>query len=128
MTTDNTARPKLTTIAYFPERFFLENLAVRADGSILVTVLNHKQLWYVPAPASELPVDPVLVHTFESPAMGIVETEADVFYVCTFGPATVERVDLRMWSPGGLANVSRVLTFDPSAVPNGCCLIAPTCC
>jgi hypothetical protein len=42
MTTDNGARAKLTTIAYFPEQFFLENLAVRADGSILVTVLNHK--------------------------------------------------------------------------------------
>jgi hypothetical protein len=65
MTTDNATRAKLTTIAYFPEQFFLENLAVRADGSILVTVLNHKQLWYVPAPATELPVDPVLVHTFE---------------------------------------------------------------
>src|SRR5208282_3458212 len=126
MTTNNATRSKLTTIAYFPEQFFLENLAVRADGSILVTVLNHKQLWHVPAPATELPVDPVLVHTFDSLAMGIVEAEADVFYVCTFGPATVERVDLRMWSPGAPANVSRVLTFDPSrAVLNGCCLIAP---
>ena len=126
MTAENATRAKLTTIAYFPEQFFLENLAVRADGSILVTVLNHKQLWYVPAPATELPVDPVLVHTFESLAMGIVEAEADVFYVCTFGPATVERVDMRMWSPGAPANVSRVLTFDPSgAVLNGCCLIAP---
>jgi len=126
MTTNNPRRAKLTTIAYFPEQFFLENLAVRADGSILVTVLYHKQLWYVPTPANELPVDPVLVHTFESLAMGIVEAETDVFYVCTFGPATVERVDLRMWSPGAPANVSRVLTFDPSgAVLNGCCLIAP---
>jgi hypothetical protein len=34
----------------------LENLAVRADGSILVTVLNHKQLWYVPAPDGGPPV------------------------------------------------------------------------
>jgi sugar lactone lactonase YvrE len=126
MTTDNAPRAKLTTIAYFPEQFFLENLAVRADGSILVTVLNHKQLWYVPAPAVELPVDPILVHTFESPAMGIVEAEPDVFYVCTFGPATVERVDLRTWSPGAPANVTRVLTFEPSgAVLNGCCVIAP---
>ncbi len=126
MTTDNVTRAKLTTIAYFPEQFFLENLAVRADGSILVTVLNHRQLWYVPAPATELPVDPVLVHTFESLPMGIVEAKADVFYVCTFGPATVERVDLRMWSPGAPANVSRVLSFDSSGVAlNGCCLIAP---
>ena len=126
MTTDNATHAKLTTIAYFPEHFFLENLAVRADGSILVTVPNHKQLWYVPAPATELPVDPVLVHTFESLAMGIVEAEADVCYVCTFGPATVERVDLRDWSPGAPADVTRVLTFEQSgAVLNGSCLIAP---
>jgi len=126
MTTDSATRAKLTTIAYFPEHFFLENLAVRADGSILITVLKHKQLWYVPAPDADLPVDPVLVHTFDSPAMGIVEAEPDVFYVCNMGPATVERVDLRDWSPGAPAAVTRVLTFDPSgALLNGCCVIAP---
>jgi hypothetical protein len=126
MTTDNANRAKLTTIAYFPEHFFLENLAVRADGSILITVLKHKQLWYVPTPGPDLPVEPVLVHTFDSAAMGIVEAEPDVFYVCTFGPATVERVDLRDWSPGAPADVARVLTFEqPGAVLNGSCLIAP---
>jgi hypothetical protein len=126
MTTDNATRAKLTTIAYFPEHFFLENLAVRADGSILITVLNHKQLWYVPAPGPDLPVEPLLVHTFDSAAMGIVEAEPDVFYVCTFGPATVERVDLRDWSPGAPAEATRVLTFEQSgAVLNGSCLIAP---
>ena len=111
MTIHNTAHAKLTTIAYFPEHFFLENLAVRADGSILITVLNHKQLWYVSAPGADLPVDPVLVHTFDSAAMGIIEAEPDVFYVCTFGPATVERVDLRDWGSGAPADVARVLTL-----------------
>jgi len=65
------AHTKMTTVATFPEHFFLENLAVRADGSILVTVLNHKQLWHVPAPDGELPATPVLVHTFDHFAMGI---------------------------------------------------------
>jgi sugar lactone lactonase YvrE len=126
MTTDNATRAKLTTIAYFPEQFFLENLAVRPDGSILVTVLSEKQLWYVPAPGSDLPVDPVPVHTFDALTMGIVEAEPDVFYLCTFGPATVERVDLRDWKPGVPITATRVLTFDePGAVLNGCCLIAP---
>ncbi|HUO39518.1 MAG TPA: hypothetical protein VMU34_17510 [Mycobacterium sp.] len=125
MTTHNTTHAKLTTIAYFPENFFLENLAVRGDGSILITVVKHKQLWYVPTPGADLPVDPVLVHTFDSAAMGIVEADPDVFYVCTFGPASLERVDLRDWSPGAPATVSRVFTFDPSAVLNGACLIAP---
>jgi hypothetical protein len=39
---------RLATVATFPKNYFLENLAVRADNSILVTALNHKELWYVP--------------------------------------------------------------------------------
>lgn len=122
-----TAAPaKLTTIATFPQRFFLENLAVRGDGSILVTALNRKQLWYVPAPAHDLPVNPVLVHTFDHLPTGIVETEPDIFYVATVSQATLERFDLRGWSPGAPANRTRVLTFDPpSAALNGACLITP---
>jgi hypothetical protein len=126
MTTPNATRAELTTVACFPQHFFLENLAVRADGSILITVLKHKQLWYVPAPAADLPVDPVPVYTFDALPMGIVEAEPDVFYVCTWAPATVERVDLRGWSPGAPVAATRVLTLDePGAVLNGCCLIAP---
>jgi hypothetical protein len=32
----------LTPVAYFPERYFLENLAIRSHGSVLVTVLSSK--------------------------------------------------------------------------------------
>src|SRR5215471_17435203 len=39
---------KLTTVAEFPVGFFLENVAVRTDGSLLVTELSKKGLWYVP--------------------------------------------------------------------------------
>lgn len=79
-----TASPAhISTIASFPPHFFLENLAARADGSILVTVLNHKQLWYVPVPETGQSVTPALVHTFDHIAMGIVETEPDIFYVST---------------------------------------------
>jgi len=126
MTTNNAVGAKLGTVAQFPERFFLENIAVRCDGSVLVTVLNRKELWYVPAPGAELPVEPILAHTFEHTVMGIVETEPDVFYVCTVGIATLERIDLRHWTPGAPMNTTRVLTFDQSgAFLNGCCLIAP---
>jgi hypothetical protein len=99
MTADNVARSKLTTIATFPQNFFLENLAVRANDSILVTVLNHKQLWYVP-PAHHLPVTPVPVATCDHFAMGIVETEPDIFYVSTARQATLERFDMRGWRTG----------------------------
>jgi hypothetical protein len=117
------ARPKLTTIATFPENFFLENLAVRDDGSILVTVLNHKQLWYVPTPGNDLPVTPVPVTTFDHFTMGIVETAPDIFYLGTAGKATIERVDLRGWHPGAPVRRTRVLTFDPPAGLNGACAI-----
>jgi hypothetical protein len=42
----------LTPVAYFPENYFLENLAVRADQSILITAVLQKELWWVP------PADP----------------------------------------------------------------------
>jgi hypothetical protein len=119
------AHAKLTTVATFPEHFFLENLAVRADGSILVTVLNRKQLWYVPAPNGGQSVTPALVHTFDHFAMGIVETEPDIFYVSTVNRATLERFDMRGWAPGAPVNRTRVLTFEQPAGLNGACLLAP---
>ena len=120
-----TAPANITTIARFPEHYFLENLAVRADGSILVTVLNHKQLWYVPAPNGSQPVTPVLVYTFDGFAMGIVETQPDIFYVSTVDPATLERFDMRGWLPGAPVKPTPVLTFDQPAGLNGACLLAP---
>jgi sugar lactone lactonase YvrE len=122
-----TAHAKLTTVATFPENFFLENLAVRADGSILVTVLNRKQLWYVPAPNGGQPVTPALVHTFDRLALGIVEAEPDIFYVSTAKAegATLERIDMHGWVPGAPVKHTRVLTFDRPAGLNGACLLAP---
>jgi len=115
----------ISTIATFPERFFLENLAVRADGSILVSVLNHKQLWYLPAPDGGKPVTPALVHTFDQCATGIAETEPDIFYVSTAAQASLERFDFRGWTPGTPLQPTRVLTFDQPAGLNGSCVIAP---
>jgi hypothetical protein len=120
-----TAAAQLSTITNFPQHFFLENLAVRADGSILVTVLNHKQLWYVPAPSGDQPVTPVPVHTFDQIATGIVEDAPDIFYVCTAGQASLERFDLRGWVPGTPVQPTRVLTFDEPAGLNGSCAISP---
>src|SRR5262249_23084946 len=74
-------RVQLTTVATFPKNYFLEHLAVRSDNSVLVTVLNHNELWYLPASNDEQPVEPQLLLTFPHPAMGIVEVEPDVFYI-----------------------------------------------
>jgi hypothetical protein len=70
----------LTTVATFPKNYFLENLAVRADNSVLVTALNHKELWYVPSSLDGAEVTPRLLFTFPHLAMGIVEAEPDIFY------------------------------------------------
>jgi hypothetical protein len=61
MPTESVPQAKLTTIASFPIHYFLENMAIRADGSILVTVANRNELWYVPPTAANVPVDPVLL-------------------------------------------------------------------
>jgi hypothetical protein len=34
----------LTPVAYFPQEYFLENLAVRSDGSVLITTVLQKEL------------------------------------------------------------------------------------
>jgi len=130
MRTQGTPSAKLTTVAVFPQNSFLENLAVRADGSILVTEILQKQLWYVP-PAAAVPAEPVPVHTFDQFTMGIVETEPDVFYINTSDPFTahesfLHRLDLRHWTPGDPARAEDVLKFDVSAGGlNGSCLLAP---
>ena len=69
-------------VASFPPGYFLENFVIRTNGSLLVTVLSHKELWYIP-PEREALVDPVLLYSFDMMAMGIVEAEPDVFYVAT---------------------------------------------
>ena len=77
MQTEETSLATLTTVAVFPQYYFLKNLAVRDDGSILVTAALQKELWYIP-PADT--AGPELVHTFDQAPSGIVETQADVFY------------------------------------------------
>src|SRR3984885_11315151 len=73
----------LTTVATFSKNYFLENLVVRADNSVLVTALNHKELWYVPSSPNGIEVAPQLLFTFPHLAMGIVEVMPGVFYITT---------------------------------------------
>ena len=119
----------LTPIAHFPEGHFLENLAVRTDGSILITAVLQKELWYVPA-STEL-VEPVLVHTFDHPVTGIAEVEPDVFVLSlTEGYTTYEshlvRIDFTDWQPGDAVTPETIFTFDERVrALNGSCLLGP---
>jgi hypothetical protein len=121
----------LTPVAHFPEKYFLENLAVRHDGSVLITAVLQKELWCVPGPEPRAEVSPVLVHTFEHPVMGITEAEPDVFIVClTEGYTTHEshlaRIDLNGWAPGDPVSPEIIYTFDDRVrALNGSCLLGP---
>jgi hypothetical protein len=120
----------VTPVAHFPEKYFLENLTVRADGSVLITAVLQKELWYVPGPARTL-ADPVLVHTFDHPVTGIVEIEPDVFVLSlteayTTHESHLVRLDLNDWSPGSPVDPTVILTFDERArALNGSCRLGP---
>jgi hypothetical protein len=122
---------QLTLVASFPPTYFLENLAIRSDSSVLVTVANKHELWYVPPTTGTLPVHPSLLFKFGELPMGVVETEPDVFYILTGNGYTthesyLHRLDLRGWSPGQPIHPEMVMQFPEAArAPNGACLIAP---
>ena len=121
----------LTPVAHFPEKYFLENLAVRADGSVLITAVLQKELWYVSASESGAEVTPVLVHTFDHPVMGIAEAEPDVFIVClsdgyTTHESHLVRVDFNGWTPGKPVAPEVIFTFDDRVrALNGACMLGP---
>ena len=131
MVSDIPHQVTLTVAASFLPHFFLENLAIRHDNSILVTVVTRKELWYIPPRREGAQVDPMLLHTFDELPSSIVEHEPDVFYICTGNAYTtheayLHRLDLRGWTPGATAKPELVLTFPQEARGlNGSCLIAP---
>jgi hypothetical protein len=121
----------LSTAAVFPKGYFLENLAVRADNSILVTSLKTHELWYVPPANSREQVKPALLFTFDKPPMSMVELEPDVFHLFTSDgyvthASDLQRIDLRDWTPGQAIHPELVLSFpSPVRALNGSCLIGP---
>ena len=128
------SRPKqgaLTTIALFPVKSFLENLAVRSDNSVLVTSMNARELFYVPPPSGDAPIEPVLLHRFDQPTTGLVEIEADLFLVSTSNLYTTHEsflhlLDLRGYQPGSPIRPEMVFRFPETARGlNGSCFLAP---
>lgn len=121
----------LTTIALFPVKSFLENLAVRSDNSVLVTSMNARELFYVPHSSGDAPVEPVLLHRFDQPTTGLVEIEPDIFLISTSNLYTthesfLHRLDLRDYHPGSPVEPDMVFRFpDTARGLNGSCLLAP---
>ena len=131
MSHNQAPQARLTTVASFPTKYFLENLVVRKDNSVLVTAMNNKELWYVPPERGNAEVRAVRLHTFEQPTTGIVELEPEVFLVfCgnlyTTHESFVHSLDLRSWQPGSPIEPKLLRRFPERARGlNGCCLIAP---
>jgi hypothetical protein len=122
---------KLIIVAEFPEHFFLENMAVRADGSMLITVLNRKELWFVPTPADTLPFQPLHLHTFEFNSTFVVEWKPEHFLlgvadVYDTRQAKLYEIDLTGWSSGAPIVPRLALEFPkPWVGLNGACFVAP---
>ena len=131
MPTATLPRAQLATVASFPANYFLENLALRADNSALITAMNHKELWYVPPATATETVTPILLHTFEQMTISLTEVEPDVFYLVTSNVYTdhnssLHRIDLRNWKAGNPVQPQKVFDFSKEArALNGSCLIGP---
>ncbi|VUC25643.1 unnamed protein product [Clonostachys rosea] len=113
----------------FPAPSWIENLAVRSNGQILVTFCSAPEVYLVD------PSDPsktVLIHKFVNvTAMsGIVEVDHDKFYVaggvCDLKTMTSEAGSYRLWEidmstfdTNGEATVKEALKLDKIGCPNG---------
>ncbi|GAE00226.1 hypothetical protein PVAR5_8965 [Paecilomyces variotii No. 5] len=113
-----------TTLHTFPNHTWAENIAVRANGQILVTTLqNGAKLWQID-PFHER--DPVIVHQWsnKSALTGITELEPDVFGVIvsdlalsplTLGSYEIWRVELHNDHP----RISFVSSIPEAKLLNG---------
>jgi len=68
----------VATVQSFPVGTFIENIAVRRSGQLLITVHNKGELLQVDALSESAPS---LVNLFPTGVSGIVEVEDDIFYV-----------------------------------------------
>jgi len=96
----------------------------------LVTEALQQELWYISPADTRGPAEPILVHTFDQLASGLVETQPDVFLLSTSeGPAhesCLRRLDLRHWNPDEPVRAETVLEFGkPAEGLAGSCLLAP---
>lgn len=121
------------TIHEFPPNYFVENLAVRSNGGILVTVHNRKELIYIDP--REAKPQPVVFHTFSASPSGIVEVEEDVFYVSvgtigqrgSYAVFKVDVSDLKLNGDGDVttpASVSKVVDLPDALFLNGSALLS----
>ena len=124
--------PTLTSIHNFTPGTWVENLAVRANGQILATLLTTPQVYQVdPNPSAAQPL--TLVHTFPNylGCVGITELGDDIFYVITGnfsisaaestpGSYSVWKLNMAGFTAGGApTTATKVADFPQSVNLNG---------
>jgi hypothetical protein len=97
----------VTTVHAFPINTFIENIAVRRTGQLLLTVHNKGELIQLD-PNSE--AVPCLVHVFPTGVCGIVEVQDDIFYIScgTIGEKgswAIYKVDMSTFKADASGNV-----------------------
>jgi sugar lactone lactonase YvrE len=118
----------VTTIQAFPVNTFIENIAVRRTGQLLLTVHNKGELIQLD-PNSE--AAPSLVHVFPAGVLGIVEVQDDIFYIScgTIGEKgswAVYKVDMSAFvadEPGKAAQISKHVDVPDALFLNGSALL-----
>jgi hypothetical protein len=131
MAEPQTLDPLLPThvVHQFPLPTWIENLAVRSNGQILLTILTKPELYLID-PAK--PDEAILVHTFSEVGIlsGITEVKDDVFYVSggnfslqTFqsehGTYRVWEVDMKSFDTNSKAAIKEIVHVTGSGLLNG---------
>jgi len=131
MAQSQTLDPLLTThvVHQFPLPTWIENLAVRSNGQILLTIITKPEL-YLLDPSN--PEKAILVHTFSEVGIlsGIVEVDDDVFCVAggnfsleTFqsehGAGRIWEVDMKSFDTDSKVNVKEIAHLTGSGLLNG---------
>lgn len=129
------------TIYQFPNDTYVENIAIRPNGQILVNILTSPQIWLVDP---EFPGKAVLVHEFSDVLglSGIVEYQPDVFAIAggNVSLSTGESIvgSWSIWSldlgglnissnapvPAQLPEVSKIADVPPATFLNGMALLS----
>lgn len=115
----------------FPEPTWVENIAVRSNGDLLLTLLNTASLYTITPSTPQ--TDPQLIYSFpdQTSLLGIVETSPDVFVIAaanvTSGTAapkscSVWKVDLnrhhsRNYNP--VPKIAKVVDIPEANILNG---------
>lgn len=121
------------TVHAFPVNYFVENIAVRESGQVLVTVHNTGELIQVDPGSHKYP--PSVVHRFAAGVCGIVEVDNDVFYISSGtigekGSFAIFKVDMAPYaieeSSGEVktpAHVSKLVDIPDALFLNGSALL-----